>query len=55
MLDKQKADDIEQNQKALGQPSNSNLDDKPDDKGGYRDDQGDVSTKQKQTDNGLSD
>lgn len=55
MLEKQKAADIAQNQKALGQPSNSDLDDKPDDKGGYRDDQGDVSTKQKQPDNELSD
>ena len=40
MLEKQKADDIAQSQNALGQPSNSNLDDEPDDKGGYRDDQG---------------
>ena len=55
MLEEQKNEDIAKNQSALGQPSNSNLDDKPSDGGGYRDDQGEVSTKQKQPDNGLSD
>lgn len=53
MLEKQKAEDVAKNQSALGQPSNSNLDDKPSDDGGYRDDQGEVSAKQNQPNNKL--
>ena len=55
MLEKQKAEDVAKNQSALGQPSNSDLDDKPSDDGGYRDDQGEVSIKQNQPNNKLSD